>query len=120
MELLIRAFGGRFARAGCPWVVEETNGVWVDAQVLTDGTGALSGGERRLLAVVASLLDERREVALAEVLPGLDRGILELVLAAVAHAAGSHEQSSTLLEAGVPVGFGKLPMAYEWPRLDAE
>lgn len=49
----------------------------------------LSGGERRVLFVVASLLDER-PLDIVDVVTGLNRENLQLVLAALAHAGGSH------------------------------
>lgn len=110
VELLCRSFYGRFALATCPWVVwqdtydEPRQGVWVDADLLHEAatTGPYSGGERRVLLIVASLLSSECQVALVSVLPGLDRHHLDLVLAAIAHASGSHEQGA--------------PSLYPWPQ----
>ena len=97
-ELMLRAFDGRFARPSWPWIVTEPDGrVWVDA-------GALSGGERRVLAMVAALLDET-PVDVVDVVTGLDRANLHLVLATLAHAAGSHEHADVVV--GLD-GFGRL------------
>jgi ABC-type transport system involved in cytochrome bd biosynthesis fused ATPase/permease subunit len=80
-----------------PVVVSEPGGrVWIDVDALSDGTGALSGGERRLLAMVAALLEET-PVDVVDVVTGLDRANLHLVLAALAHAAGSHEHAEVVL-----------------------
>lgn len=88
VELLLRAFHGRFARPGCPWIVSEPDGTcWVDWRELVEANmSVLSGGERRLLLFAASLgagaPADLREVA------GLDITRIRLVLAAIAFAAG--------------------------------
>ena len=97
-ELLIRTQGGRFAETGMPWVhVEDRGRAWIDFDELTeavaDGAGPWSGGERRLLTLVGSLGADSG--MLGDNLPGLDRDVLALVVAAVAHAGGSHEHSPT-------------------------
>ena len=95
VELLLRAFDGRFARPDQPWIRVEANGyVWLDDDVLHAGLGPLSGGERRVLDVVCALVDPNRTVHLADTLAGLDRPNLDLVLAACAHAAGSPRQTA--------------------------
>jgi hypothetical protein len=115
-ELLLRFAGGRFARLSQPWVVQEGAAVWVNAQALVDNLGPLSGGERRVLAIVASLLDAAHTVSLGDVLPGLDREALDLVLAALAHAAGSHQQNGVEVDDnGLPVAFPQLPSLHPWP-----
>ncbi|MDT0164471.1 ABC transporter ATP-binding protein [Actinotalea sp. AC32] len=95
VELVLRAFRGRFADPGLPWVRVDGDVTWLDPDTLRDHAAVLSGGERRLLFVVASLLDER-PLDIVDVATGLDRENLQLVLAALAHAGGSH--SSTVLE----------------------
>ena len=88
-ELLIRAFGGRFANPGHPWVAPGDPGaVWVDFAAITDtNIAALSGGEQRVLRVVASL-GGGVSVDLNDAVTGLDQVTSELVLAAIAHASG--------------------------------
>lgn len=121
VELLIRFSGGRLL-AG-EWIEPIEDGfVRFDVERVSEA-GYLSGGERRVLEIAASLVGSRHEVALTDVLPGLDRAALELVLAAVAHAAGSHEQSRTLWRDDPdapggqrPVGFEQLPPAFNWPN----
>lgn len=92
-ELLIRVQGGRWARTDQMWVRVEPNGqVWVDFAELVDqlvAGGPWSGGERRILALAAALGAD--DGLLNDALPGLDRDNVALVLAAVSHAAGSHE-----------------------------
>lgn len=93
VELIIRCFGGRFALPARPWIRCEPGGrAWVDVGVLRAQPGVLSGGERRVLDVVGALLDET-PIAITEVVAGLDRVNLHLVLAALAHAGGSHEHA---------------------------
>ena len=58
IELLIRAFDGRFARTSQPWIRVEPNGATgLDDQFLASGLGELSGGERRVLSIVVALAD---------------------------------------------------------------
>ena len=68
------------------------SGHWIDFSAIPAQIGALSGGEQRLLRIAAV---HRRPATppstSADCLAGLDRAHLQLVLAAVAHAAGSHE-----------------------------
>ncbi len=53
VELLIGAFGGRFAAIGYRWV---RAWFWLDGEALIQLTDALSGGERRVLAVAGALV----------------------------------------------------------------
>lgn len=94
VELLIRAFDGRFANPSQPWVQQgdDPGWWWIDVEQMTeDNYGALSGGETRLLRIAASLLGGP-PVDLSRNLAGLDRQHLQLVLDAIAHAGGSHER----------------------------
>ena len=117
VELLICAFDGRFARADRAWIRIEPNGyVWLDADVLHAGLGPLSGGERRVLEVVCALADDR-PIHLADTLAGLDRNHLDLVLAACAHAAGSHEHAELAADPDTDTGrIRVLGSAHPWPR----
>jgi hypothetical protein len=91
VELLLRAFGGRFASPGCGWVVVDASGdrVWLDVEAMDAGWA--SGGEQRVLAVVEALAGGDPLADLPGLLAGLDRTNLVLVLAAFSHAAGAHE-----------------------------
>lgn len=94
VEMLIRAHGGRFARTSCPWInhVEDSAQMCrVDWDRLHDESGTFSGGERRFLRIAISLGSPDHPVDLSNNIAGLDRELLELVLAGVAHAAGSHD-----------------------------
>jgi hypothetical protein len=114
-ELLIRALHGRLLNG--PWI-EPTDGdmYWFDTDHVDDG-GYLSGGEQRILRIAASLADSRYKISLNDELPGLDRESLQLVLAAVAHANGSHEHADIVIdrEAGVAHHRGRLPSSHPWP-----
>src|SRR4051812_14435537 len=87
VELLLRAYNGRFARQGQPWIRTEGGTSWVDFVAIPDYVGGLSGGERRFLLLVASLAGGT-PVDLADAVSTLDRPTLDLVLAALSHAAG--------------------------------
>ena len=76
----------------------------VDADALRHGAGALSGGERRVPTLVSALLGET-PVDIVNLANGLDRTNLHLVLATLAHAAGSHEHADVVVE---PDDLGRL------------
>ena len=116
VELLVRAFGGRFASTGYRWVqpCDAPGWFWLDAEELIHGTGALAGGERRVLAVVGALVGGLAISDLGGIVAGLDRSNLMLVLAALAHAAGSHEQVETEVRDDRLVSR-RLRAAVEWP-----
>lgn len=87
VQLLTGVFGGRFAHPSYPWIATRDGaGFWLDATQINDDTiGCYSGGERRVLRIVASLAGGA-PVRLDEVLPGLDEDVASVVLAAVGHA----------------------------------
>ncbi|WP_448811707.1 hypothetical protein [Agromyces bauzanensis] len=113
VELLIRQ--GKAIREGAPWLARHGDLVAIDVNRLLDAAGAWSGGERRVATIAASLLGGPA-VDLSEVIPGLDRDNAALVLAAIAHANGSHEHSGVRFnDEGVPVGFFQEATLYPWP-----
>lgn len=117
VELVVRSCGGRFASPGNPWICKSSASQWyVDVDELTeDELAPLSGGETALLRVAAALLGGT-PVDLNDTLPRLDRASLELTLAAVAHASGSHEHSGLVTNAdGRPSHFTRLTSLYPWP-----
>lgn len=131
VELLARFAGGRFATAGWPWIEERGEDRYVlDADMITDdSTAALSGGEARVLRIVASLAGASTSgMSLYEDIPGLDRADLELVLAAIAHAGGSHDhramarrpaRSSTGEDVEVELPTGELVGSlHPWPQTE--
>lgn len=123
VELLIRH--GKAIYDGAPWLVEPGSSdgldefrarrVMVDVDALVAEAGAWSAGERRLVAIAASLLSQEREVNLSDVLSGLDRPHQELVLAAVAHAAGSREGTNVTFDHSGHPRFQRASSLFTWP-----
>jgi len=109
-----RGFDGRFARTGYPWIHPgEDGGFWIDLAAIPDNIGAYSGGERRFLLIAASIGCSEVQVNLSDAAAALDREQLDLVLAAIAHAAGSHQHSEVIYDPdGRPASFGKLGPPY--------
>lgn len=115
-ELLIRALNGRLLNGS--WIHATDRAMyWFDTEQVDDG-GYLSGGEQRVLRIAASLADPQYRISLSDELPGLDRETVQLVLAAVAHANGSHEHADIVIDraAGVAYNRGRLPSAHPWPQ----
>ncbi len=72
------------------------------------------------MSIACSLIDGS-PVDLSDAIPGLDRRGTILVLAAMAHANGSHEHSGiTFDDDGAPVGFYPETSLYPWPDLESE
>lgn len=117
VELLGRAFGGRFASPGWPWVraCEHAGWYWLDPEAIWTGTASLSSGERRMLNVVAALVGGQPLTDLGGTLTGLDRRNLVLVLAAFAHAAGSHEHSVLVMTGDDTAALERPGAVIEWP-----
>jgi hypothetical protein len=113
VELLARAFGRRFATPGRPWIVDDDGGVWLDGTALRSAA-ALSGGERRVLRLVAALVDAE-PVDIVDVVTGLDRHHLDLVLAALAHAGGSHEHTTVTHDPDGTVHWARPGPLHPWP-----
>ena len=119
VELLVRYAAGRFATPGNPWIqsCDQPGWWWLDpAPINDDNLAALSGGEQRILRIAASLADGA-PVDLCRALPGLDREGMALVLAAMAHANGSHEHADIRVdhERRVGVLHGRLASLHPWP-----
>ena len=114
VELLIR--WGRAPLDSVRWVKRagDHRAHLAVGQMLED-TGGYSSSERRVVAIVASLYSPEHPVALEDVVSGLDRSNMALVLAALAHANGSHESVDVRVDDGEPVGFDRLPSLYPWP-----
>ena len=118
VELLIRQ--GRAIYSGAPWLYDYGESVTVDVDELLAESGSWSGGEQRVIRIAASLLGGDR-VDLNDDVSGLDRTNLALVLAAIAHANGSHEHSELRFNAdGTPQGFDAAPSLYPWPEPTAD
>ncbi len=116
VELLVRAFGGRFADPGWPWIqaCDRPGWYWVDAECMPANWGVLSRGERRVLALVAGLIADVPVEQLGLSLSGLDRSNLRLILAAIAHASGSHQHSGLSDDNG-QLRLVQLPTLFGWP-----
>jgi hypothetical protein len=115
-ELLLRAFSGRFASPGQPWMgVRDGGEPWIDFEAIPSHIGGLSGGEQRFLLLVASLAGDGL-VTLGDVLPGLDRDLMKLVLAAVAHAAGTHEGAEVVRDPDGSAVLRKASTLHPWPE----
>lgn len=127
VELLIRTSSGRFAADSQPWIRPgaDPDRWWVDVdQLIEDNFAAVSGGEARMLRLAASLL-AGGPVSLYEAVPGLDRDHIPLVLAAIAHASGSHEHTGAPVadpegryrtSGGTRMSFPRLGSLYPWPN----
>jgi hypothetical protein len=119
VELLIRAFGGRFASTTYPWVGESAAGsLWLEADRISGNTDHLSGGEQRVLAIVQALATAGAMWNIGGILAGVDREHLALILAAFAHAGGSHEQVHVHVTANGMSYLG-LPALVGWPEVEA-
>lgn len=117
VELLARSFGGRFASTSWPWVrpCDHSGWFWLDPDAIWTGSGSLSGGERRMLNVVAALVGGQPLADLGGTLAGLDRRNQQLVLAAFAHAAGSHEHTVMIMTIDDTPLFHHPGALVEWP-----
>lgn len=99
VELLIR---GGWAQAWRPWIDEcdtwpgdtTPDMWWVDWDQLDHEMGPYSGGERRFLRIAYQLGKDQIDVS------GLDRSKVDLILAAIAHTAGTHEGRHTEVVTG--------------------
>ncbi|WP_298458218.1 hypothetical protein [uncultured Cellulomonas sp.] len=116
VELLSRAFGGRFAADGYPWIVHDgTDRVWLGGAALRQAS-ALSAGERRVLSLVAALVDAL-PVDIVGVVTGLDRERLDLVLAALAYTGGSHMDTAIDLGSDRTVQLSRSGQLHPWPDI---
>lgn len=117
VELLIRS--GPSVYEGAPWITRDGDIAWIDVDELLRESGTWSGGERRMVRIAASLLGGPA-VDLSEDVPGLDRELADLVLAAIAHANGSHEHGGIdFNEDGTPRGISRRTTLYPWPESTA-
>jgi hypothetical protein len=97
---------------GGPWAAVQ----WAELDIaLRAGRISGTGGQLRLLRAAAGLA-EGQPVALDDLTSGLDRAELTLLLAALAHAAGSHEHRAVRRDAdGVPHAGAPLGPVIGWP-----
>lgn len=116
-ELLIRQ--GKAIREGAPWLRDvgpETGQrmVAIGPETLWVESRGWSASERRIVNLAVSLIDGEVMVNLKDAVYGLDSTNLELVLAAMAHAAGSHEATAP---GRLPHGTDSTgtPNLFPWP-----
>lgn len=114
-ELLIRAFNGRFAASGKPWVEAGSSGPYIDFEAIPEHTGGLSGGEYRFLMIAASI-GGGAMIRLSDTISGIDRAVVDLVLAAIAHASGSHEHSGIVENGDGTAHIVRHTTLYPWPE----
>ena len=115
-ELLIRSAGGRFAAEGRPWVARaDDGGRRIDFERIPENIGAFSGGERRLLLLAASIADVGVVVNIGDLLHGLDRETVELILAAVAYAAGGDSHPIVEQNSDGTASLKMMPPLFPWP-----
>lgn len=123
VELLIRQ--GKAIYPGAPWLrtsattLEGAPLVYIDVDELVYEAGAWSGGERRIVDVAASLLSQDHPVNLSDAVSNLDRDHQELVLAAIAHAAGSHQGTQVTVDEHGRPNFHRAGSLFGWPGDDA-
>ena len=100
---------------GGPWAAVQ----WGELdRALRAGVITGSGGQLRLLRAAASLADGQ-PVDLADLTAGVDRAELTLLLAALAHAAGSHEHHDVVRdESGVHHDGRPSGPVVPWPLRD--
>lgn len=88
-EMLIRA---GFAQTRRPWIVTYEPGVHgITFNTIPCDIDAMSGGESRFLMAAASIGSGAVQVPLENIVCGIDRYYVDLILAGIAHAAGTHE-----------------------------
>ncbi len=112
-ELLIRT---GFAGPEQPWVHydEVAKRPWIGFDEIPELIAGMSGGERRLLQIAASI-GGSTPIILGDELAGLDSGVVQLVTIAVVHAAGySQSTSDVVYQDGQPRIIPVPPIA-EWP-----
>jgi hypothetical protein len=113
-KLLIR---GGWAQTWRPWVKRfdgQAPGHWIDFEAIPNQIDGLSGGERRFLLIAASL-GAGVPVDLSDALSTLDRGSVSLVLAAIAHTAGTHTGTQLIPGAEDGPTFIQPGTLYAWP-----
>ena len=78
--------------------------------------GLISGGSGEVRLRAAASIADGRQIDLGDVAAGLDRRALTLLLAAIAHAAGSHHHQDVAYDVdGLPRPGSPLPRLVDWP-----
>jgi len=105
-----------FAQEGRPWIHydEIARRPWVDFDEIPELSGGMSGGQRRLLRIAASL-GGTTPIILADEVAGLDRVWTELVSIAIVHAAGFTESTSDVVRVDDEQTIISVPPLAQWP-----
>ncbi|MCA4132900.1 hypothetical protein [Arthrobacter sp. M4] len=116
VEMLLRGFHGRFAQNINPWVCPDglTGRTSVDFASIPYHIAGCSKVEQQFLLFAASLA-EGIEINLADVIPGLERAEVELILAAISHASASHECPPSAAGNDGPTRAAPMTALYPWP-----
>lgn len=112
VELLIRH--GLAIRDDAPWITRTGDVAHIDVDMLLDRGSVWSGGQYRVVLIACSLIDGST-VNLSDVISGLDRTALDLVLAALSHASGSHEFADVTIGADGQLERNQPVAAFPWP-----
>lgn len=116
VELLIRHRRAIHVRA--PWLISAEEELWsIDVDALRWHAGAWSGGEQRVVRIACSLLGGD-PVRLDDDISALGRPEMDLVLAALSHAAGTDQSVDIRLdEDGRPhLRVLELGPLHPWPE----
>lgn len=118
-ELLIRAFGGKYAQPGNPWVEHpDSPAAYINFEAIPEHVDEVENQRaRQVLMLAASLSDLDVKVSLGDLLYELDREVLDLVLAAVAHAASSDDYEVMVEDPDGTVYMDGLPSLHPWPTV---
>lgn len=116
VEMLIRGFGGRYA-SGWPWIIIEDERRHVQFTDLVRDVDSLPPPARLYLRTAASIALNQKTVTVAELIGALDRTEMNLVLAAMAHAAGFIDQLGPYYnpDNGKISGYAVTPSIHPWP-----
>jgi hypothetical protein len=114
-ELLIRGFGGRFTGPGWSWTCLDDDGaLWINFALIRGHVEFLTAREQCYLLVAASIASACA-VVVGECMAELDRDEVDLVLAAVSHARGSHMPRAVMADSDEGAGLRQQESLHEWP-----
>lgn len=113
-ELLIRT---GLAEISDPWVLYDS--AWqnraLDLDAITDATLASRSSVNQHVLRIAASLGSGTRIDLREEISGLDHGETELVMIAIAHAAGFTEITSTIDDTSSEPRIVPVPPLASWP-----
>lgn len=116
-ELLIRGFGGRFTGPGWSWMCLDEDGAWwIDFALIPEHVGVLGVAEQWYLLVAASIASAC-PVIVGDCVTELDRDEVDLVLAALSHACGSHMPREVMAGLDEGAGLRQQDPLHEWPSI---